>query len=102
MPSALEGDLAHFYPSEVLQLLQLAQAVGRLELSRGTERVDLCLHNGTGVDLDDGADGLDAGGLRQPHLQPVVAGVVGPVVHIEVRRGVEVGLRIVRPDRDER
>ncbi len=32
---ALEGDLAHFVPSEVLQLVQLAQATGRLEFERG-------------------------------------------------------------------
>ncbi len=38
---ALEGDLACFFPSEVLQLLQLAQATGRLELERGEERVVL-------------------------------------------------------------
>ena len=31
---ALEGDLARFFPTEVLQLLQLAQSTGRLELSR--------------------------------------------------------------------
>lgn len=38
---ALEGDLASFFPSEVLQLLQLAQSTGRLELERGEERVVL-------------------------------------------------------------
>ena len=32
--AALEGDLGQFQPAEVLQLLQLAQATGRLELSR--------------------------------------------------------------------
>ena len=30
----LEGDLGQFFPTEVLQLLQLSQATGRLELSR--------------------------------------------------------------------
>lgn len=35
---ALQGELAHFFPSEVLQLLQLAQATGRLELERPGER----------------------------------------------------------------
>lgn len=49
MPVALEGDLAHFFPSEVLQLLQLAQAVGRLELTRGAERVDLWYERGRPV-----------------------------------------------------
>lgn len=33
-PAALEGDLGRFQPAEVAQLLQLAQATGRLELSR--------------------------------------------------------------------
>ncbi len=45
-PIALEGDLAHFFPSEVLQLLQLAQAAGRLEFTRGQERVDLWYERG--------------------------------------------------------
>ncbi len=48
-PTALEGDLAHFFPSEVLQLLQLAQASGRLEFSRGEERVDLWYERGRPV-----------------------------------------------------
>src|SRR5262249_54193986 len=48
-PVTLEGDLAHFFPSEVLQLLQLAQAAGRLELSRGQERVDLWYERGRPV-----------------------------------------------------
>ena len=48
-PAALEGDLAHFFPSEVLQLLQLAQAVGRLELTRGLESVDLWYERGRPV-----------------------------------------------------
>jgi hypothetical protein len=48
-PAALEGDLAHFFPSEVLQLLQLAQAQGRLEFVRGTERVELWFEHGRPV-----------------------------------------------------
>jgi hypothetical protein len=46
---ALDGDLAHFFTSEVLQLLQLAQANGRLEIERETERVDLYLERGRPV-----------------------------------------------------
>jgi len=49
IPPALDGDLAHFFPSEVLQLLQLAQATGRLELARADERVDLYLERGRPV-----------------------------------------------------
>ena len=48
-PVALEGDLAHFFPSEVLQLLQLAQAQGRLEFTRAEERVDLWYERGRPV-----------------------------------------------------
>jgi hypothetical protein len=48
-PNALEGDLAHFFPSEVLQLLQLAQASGRLEFTRNEERVDLWYERGRPV-----------------------------------------------------
>jgi glycine/D-amino acid oxidase-like deaminating enzyme len=46
---ALQGDLAHFFPSEVLQLLQLAQATGRLELERAGERADLFVERGRPV-----------------------------------------------------
>jgi len=49
IPPALSGDLAHFFPSEVLQLLQLAQATGRLEFSREAERVDLFFERGRPV-----------------------------------------------------
>ena len=48
-PTALEGDLAHFFPSEVLQLLRLAQAAGRLEFTRDSERVDLWYERGRPV-----------------------------------------------------
>ncbi len=49
IPAALEGDLGHFFPSEVLQLLQLSQATGRLEFSRENERVDLLYDRGRPV-----------------------------------------------------
>ena len=48
-PAALDGDLAHFFPSEVLQLLQLSQATGRFEITRENERVDLFLERGRPV-----------------------------------------------------
>ena len=44
--TALDGDLGWFQPAEVLQLLQLAQATGRLELERGKEQVDLLFEHG--------------------------------------------------------
>lgn len=54
MSAALEGDLARFQPAELLQLLQLAQATGRLELARtpsrtATETVDVFFEDGRPV-----------------------------------------------------
>jgi len=48
-PGALRGDLAHFFPSEVMQLLQLAQATGRLEFERPGERAELFVERGRPV-----------------------------------------------------
>ncbi len=49
MNPALQGTLEYFHPSEILQLLQLAQATGRLELTRGGERVALFFERGRPV-----------------------------------------------------
>jgi len=46
---ALRGDLSHFFLSEVLQLLQLAQATGRLELERSGERAEIFVERGRPV-----------------------------------------------------
>ena len=46
---ALRGDLALFFPAEILQLLQLAQATGRLELARGAERAEITVERGRPV-----------------------------------------------------
>lgn len=48
-PGALQGELVHFFPSEVLQLLQLAQATGRLELERPGEQAELYVERGRPV-----------------------------------------------------
>lgn len=44
--NALSGALAHFLPIQILRLLQLAGATGRLEIAHGDERADLFLING--------------------------------------------------------
>ena len=74
-PVTLEGDLAHFFPSEVLQLLQLAQAAGRLELTRGQERVDLWYERGrptfartTGLSVRSGELLMHRGAIAAPAL----------------------------------
>lgn len=45
----LGGDLKHFFPAEVLQLLSLAQATGRLELARSGERAEIFVERGQPV-----------------------------------------------------
>jgi hypothetical protein len=47
--ATLEGDLASFFPAEVLQLLQLAQSTGWLELERRDERARLAIEGGRPV-----------------------------------------------------
>jgi len=47
--AVLAGDLKYFYPPEILQLLQLAQATGRLDLTRGRERVQMAIEHGRPV-----------------------------------------------------
>lgn len=44
--NALSGALTHFLPIQILRLLQLAGATGRLEITHGEERADLFLING--------------------------------------------------------
>jgi len=46
---SLRGDLRHFFPAEILQLLSLAQATGRLELQRSGERADIFVERGQPV-----------------------------------------------------
>ena len=65
---ALQGDLSHFFPAEVLQLLQLAQATGRLMLtrsdpraSRGYETVDVFFESGRPVFARTGGQSVRTG-----------------------------------------
>jgi len=48
-PPTLEGELSQFFLTEVLQLLHLSQAQGRLELTRGRERAEVFLERGRPV-----------------------------------------------------
>ena len=61
MSPALEGDLEHFFPGEVLQFLQLAQAHGRLELERGSERAEIYFERGRPVFARTSAPSVKAG-----------------------------------------
>ena len=45
----LRGDLRSFFPAEILQLLSLAQATGRLELERPGEHAEIFVERGQPV-----------------------------------------------------
>ena len=49
MSDVLHGDLTHFFLAEILQLLALAQATGRLELERPGERAEVYVERGRPV-----------------------------------------------------
>ena len=61
MTTALEGDLEHFFPGEVLQFLQLSQAHGRLEIERGSERAEIYFERGRPVFARTSAPSVKAG-----------------------------------------
>jgi len=46
---SLRGDLRHFFPGEILQLLKLAQATGRLVMERSGESADVFVERGQPV-----------------------------------------------------
>jgi hypothetical protein len=60
---ALEGDLRHFFPTEILQLLQLAQSTGRLQLARATEQVEVYFEGGRAVHARTSAASVRTGEL---------------------------------------
>lgn len=49
MSESLRGDLRHFFPGEILQLLKLAQATGRLVMERSGESADVFVERGQPV-----------------------------------------------------
>jgi len=76
----LEGELRHFFATEVLQLLGLARATGRLELSRGDERAELYVDNGrpvfartTGVSVRVGDVLVHRGDIRPEAIEIALA-----------------------------
>jgi hypothetical protein len=64
---SLRGDLTSFFPVEVLQLLHLAQATGRLELERQGERVTLLIERGRPVFARTNATSVRVGEMMVHH-----------------------------------
>lgn len=77
---ALSGTLDHFLPVQILRLLQMAGATGRLEFVRGEERADLFLMDGrpafartTGEHARVGDVLVDGGDLRPEAVELTAA-----------------------------
>lgn len=90
MPVVLEGDLTHFFPSEVLQLLQLAQAQGRLEFARAGEQVDLWFDRGRPVFARTSGLAVRSGELLM-HKNGITAHALGRALD---RQRIEPGRRL--------
>lgn len=68
---ALSGSLGHFRPIEILRLLQMTSATGRLQVTHGSEQADLYVEDGrrlfartNGVSIRVGDILVNRGGVR--------------------------------------
>jgi len=91
----LQGDLRHFFLSEILQLLALAQSTGRLEMERPGERADVFVERGqpvfartSGVSVRVGDLLVHRGSLAAETLASVLS---RPLAH----EGERIGTRLV-------
>lgn len=94
MTAILEGDLRHFFLSEVLQLLSLAQATGRLEMERGAERAEIFVERGRPVFARTSGGSVRVGDLLV-HRGTVAVETVEAVLGQPARDGERIGARLV-------
>lgn len=80
MSVALEGTLEHFLPVQILRLLQMTRATGRLHIIRGDENAELFLNDGrkifartSGVTVRVGDVLVNRGDIRPEALELTVA-----------------------------
>jgi uncharacterized protein DUF4388 len=90
----LRGDLRHFFLSEVLQLLSLAQATGRLELERAGERAEVFVERGRPVFARTSGGSVRVGELLV-HRGTVAAETVERVLGTPAPAGERIGARLI-------
>jgi hypothetical protein len=90
----LSGDLRHFFPAEVLQLLSLAQASGRLELERAGERAEIFVERGQPVLARTNGQTVKVGELLV-HRGAVSAETLEGVLRRPAEPGERLGARLV-------
>ena len=91
---ALEGDLQHFQLPEILQLLRLAQATGRLDLERPRERAELYVENGRLTFARTDAKAVRTGELlvHRGHVRQVV---LDAALSTQLTHGRPIGMMLV-------
>lgn len=94
MTDILRGDLRHFFLSEVLQLLSLAQATGRLELERSGERAEVFVERGRPVFARTSGGSVRVGELLV-HRGTVATETVEAVLRAPACADARIGARLV-------
>ena len=92
--SALEGELRHFQLPEILQLLRLAQATGRLDLERVSERAELFVQDGQLIFARTDARSVRTGELLV-HRGHVSQAAVDEALKIQPLRGRPLGALLI-------
>jgi Domain of unknown function (DUF4388) len=93
--AALAGDLRHFFPTELLQLLQLAQATGRLELKRVGEQAELYVERGHPVFARTSGGSVRAGEILVHLRQLTAAALERALAEQKARPGERLGALLV-------
>lgn len=91
---ALEGDLRQFHLPEILQLLRLAQATGRLDLERKSERAELFVEGGRLTFARTDARSVRTGELLV-HRGHVTAAAVEEALNAQLGRGRPLGTLLI-------
>jgi len=91
---ALRGDLRHFFPAEILQLLALAQATGRLEMERPGERAEVYVERGQPVFARTSGTSVRVGDLLVHHGS-VAAETIERVLSRPAAEGARIGARLL-------
>lgn len=91
---ALEGDLRHFQLPEILQLLRLAQATGRLDLERRSERAELFVEDGRLTFARTDARSVRTGELLV-HRGHATAAAIEQALNTQLARGRPLGTLLI-------
>lgn len=95
MSATLAGDLRHFFPAEILQLLALAQASGRLDLERSGERALVIVEGGRPVFARTDGPCVRTGELLVHHGALPATALAGMLAQPAGQPGLRLGERLI-------